>query len=416
MAAPAKKILEEALPPSKGKKTEPSPYQVKKALYDEAKQIKGRQELVQKRLEKMVEHRSEVSEAVFFKVKTDYETQLDEVSGDFRDQCARIEEELEEIYQAKSEQELSLKEHEDVLEEAKFRHKLGEFSNKKFQEVESKEKRDIDKYQDLLKTIGSSIEQYEGILGHSYEPKGLKASEAAPAKEEALEELALASDQVESTNPSIDAPEAKVAKKTAAKPKLKKKESVKDELDAFLESEEDYFSGQEEELEIPEVSEPSELAAEAKADLSHIPEVSRTEPDNSISNILRDIPMEEEEAQGPKPSQTETKVEDQPDFEAAKADMPEASLLLLEGNFDEEEYILEENTSIGRSPSNDMVLKESKISRQHATINYRDGHYVVVDLKSSNGVLINNKKVEEVTLQDGDEVRIGSFKFQFNLL
>ncbi|MCB1215433.1 MAG: FHA domain-containing protein, partial [Deltaproteobacteria bacterium] len=222
----------------------------------------------------------------------------------------------------------------------------------------------------------------------------------------------------EFTNSSISIPglemEAKANKNTAP-------DSVQDELDALLENEEDYFADQEEELEIPEVSEPSAPSLiKETPDLSHIPEVSRSQPDNSISNILRDIPLDEEEelqiqqAQGPKPSETETKVATTPP--SSPQEMPEASLLLLEGNLDDHEYILGENTSIGRSPSNDLVLKEAKISRQHATITYRDGQYTIVDLKSSNGVLVNNKKVEEVTLQDGDEIRMGSFKFQFNLL
>lgn len=94
----------------------------------------------------------------------------------------------------------------------------------------------------------------------------------------------------------------------------------------------------------------------------------------------------------------------------------EASLLLIEGDLDDPEITLSENTSIGRSPSNDIVLKESKVSRQHATIHYRNGQYVLVDLKSSNGVFVNGAKVEEATLNDGDELSIGSFKFQFNLV
>ncbi|MBL7685559.1 MAG: FHA domain-containing protein, partial [Deltaproteobacteria bacterium] len=74
---------------------------------------------------------------------------------------------------------------------------------------------------------------------------------------------------------------------------------------------------------------------------------------------------------------------------------------------------LGENNSLGRSPSNDVVLKEAKVSRQHATINYIRGGYVIVDLKSSNGVYVNGEKVEEHELQDGDEIAIGSYKMKF---
>ena len=90
-----------------------------------------------------------------------------------------------------------------------------------------------------------------------------------------------------------------------------------------------------------------------------------------------------------------------------------AKVVCIEGDVSPAEFELEENTSIGRSPSNDIVLKEPKVSRQHAAINLIDGNYVIVDLKSSNGIHVNGRKVEEVVLEDGDELVIGNSKFTF---
>ncbi len=87
---------------------------------------------------------------------------------------------------------------------------------------------------------------------------------------------------------------------------------------------------------------------------------------------------------------------------------------MLKGDYDEKEILLGENTSIGRSPTNDIVLKEAKVSRQHAAINFMNGNFVVVDLKSSNGVLVNVKRIEEHVLADGDLIQIGSYQFKFS--
>ncbi|HKX13156.1 MAG TPA: FHA domain-containing protein, partial [bacterium] len=185
-------------------------------------------------------------------------------------------------------------------------------------------------------------------------------------------------------------------------------DKLSDELDMFLEGESQYFGEQ-----APAKAPEPVKAAPKSEKISPKQSLSRTEPvEDSISTILRDIPMDDE---GPEAAITKSASEET----GAKIDIrevpAEASMLLIEGDLDESEFILGENTSIGRSPSNDIVLKESKVSRQHAAINYIGGNYVLVDLKSSNGVFVNGKKIEEAALRDGDEVSVGSFKFQFNL-
>ncbi|MHC4840810.1 MAG: FHA domain-containing protein [Planctomycetota bacterium] len=61
-----------------------------------------------------------------------------------------------------------------------------------------------------------------------------------------------------------------------------------------------------------------------------------------------------------------------------------------------------------------QVTDDSSISRQHARI-YRQGVvFLVEDLGSSNGTLLNGKEVSRPTeLRVGDEVEVGSQKFRF---
>ncbi len=72
--------------------------------------------------------------------------------------------------------------------------------------------------------------------------------------------------------------------------------------------------------------------------------------------------------------------------------------------------------SIGRDPSNDLVLSDSMVSRRHAILEQRDDVFVLRDNGSANGTLVNGDKVEsEYTLRDGDLVAIGSARLLFQL-
>lgn len=72
--------------------------------------------------------------------------------------------------------------------------------------------------------------------------------------------------------------------------------------------------------------------------------------------------------------------------------------------------------SIGRDPSNDLVLSDSMVSRRHAILEQRDNIYVLRDNNSSNGTLVNGDKVDaEKTLRDGDLLAIGSSRLLFQL-
>ena len=67
---------------------------------------------------------------------------------------------------------------------------------------------------------------------------------------------------------------------------------------------------------------------------------------------------------------------------------------------------------IGRDPSNDVVLPSPNISRFHAQIQKVGQRYRVEDLRSSNGVFVNDEKVDgSLWLKPNDTVRIGQYRF-----
>ncbi len=65
--------------------------------------------------------------------------------------------------------------------------------------------------------------------------------------------------------------------------------------------------------------------------------------------------------------------------------------------------------TIGRALSNDIVLDDAGLSRQHAAVTYRNGAVWIEDLQSKNGTFVNGRAVRHQTqLRPGDSLRLGS--------
>jgi len=74
------------------------------------------------------------------------------------------------------------------------------------------------------------------------------------------------------------------------------------------------------------------------------------------------------------------------------------------------------SVSIGRDPSNDIVIPKDSISSLHATIDYKNGYYYLEDLRSTNGTRLNDKPLDEnisVRLKSGDKIHFAIYEFRF---
>jgi predicted component of type VI protein secretion system len=67
---------------------------------------------------------------------------------------------------------------------------------------------------------------------------------------------------------------------------------------------------------------------------------------------------------------------------------------------------------LGRHPECDVQIESRKISRRHCCIAQVSEHLVVRDLGSTNGVRINGIRVVEGKLNSGDELTIGTYRYQ----
>jgi SARP family transcriptional regulator, regulator of embCAB operon len=79
-------------------------------------------------------------------------------------------------------------------------------------------------------------------------------------------------------------------------------------------------------------------------------------------------------------------------------------------------YRLQASTRIGRRPDNDIVLDDDDVSRYHAVIIDTGSSFVISDLRSTNGVEVQGRRIRpSATLADGDQVRIGPHEFTFEI-
>jgi adenylate cyclase len=69
--------------------------------------------------------------------------------------------------------------------------------------------------------------------------------------------------------------------------------------------------------------------------------------------------------------------------------------------------LLKQETTIGRSKENDIVLLDQSVSRKHAKITRTDQGYLLSDLGSFNGTLVNEALIESALLKHEDIIKVG---------
>jgi len=85
-----------------------------------------------------------------------------------------------------------------------------------------------------------------------------------------------------------------------------------------------------------------------------------------------------------------------------------ASLFVIQGRDQGKRFELGESVcTVGRDNHNSIQLRDTEISRQHAQFRPLEDGFEVVDLKSSNGVFINSRRVEQQSLKTGDRIQMG---------
>ncbi|MBI4412205.1 MAG: FHA domain-containing protein [Deltaproteobacteria bacterium] len=485
-------------------------FQPNEELIQATARIKSQRDLIKKRCQKMEQSRDKVSKSVFDKVYRDYAMQLDTINKLFNEKKEQLNRELKNFYTLREKQDLDVSRHREILEEARFRHFLDEYSEEQYKEVEEYETREIQHLQSELAQIQSYIKVHEELFDP--EDLGFSSHAAVPQQEMRRPSSPLwTSRQTPQAAQTPQAPQSTVMRPTGAttapfapspvpvKPieewaektplpvgsspparnvvpdkevlapeaRILPSTEPHEDFDLVMPPEEEgYFTG---EGGIPpptsgtspggissgRISQPAAPGLPEQASFATQPETrpspykpqstqeiapkkfsggpqpSSPSAPESIFDILEGIPVESEvSATEPKgrlsgetresaprtgggPAPEVVAATPFPETQGPSSAASQYKLVLIEGDAEPSEFQMKDNVSIGRSPSNDLVLKAARVSRQHAAINKYKDQYIIIDLKSSNGVYVNGRKCDEHTLQDGDQISIGGYKFAF---
>ncbi|HEY4716007.1 MAG TPA: FHA domain-containing protein [bacterium] len=93
-----------------------------------------------------------------------------------------------------------------------------------------------------------------------------------------------------------------------------------------------------------------------------------------------------------------------------------ASLVMIEGESENKRFAMTESPIfIGRDKGMDIFMEDKSLSREHAVIFFYDGRFYIRDLKSTNGTMVNGKRIDQTSLNFRDVVQFGKVAFKFYL-
>ena len=406
-------------PNKSGGKDPLASYKPNEELISQASRIKYQRDLIQTRIQKMATNRAKVSKSVFDKVYRDYMMQLESVTRLLNEKKGSLKKVLEDLYMLREQHQIEAARHKEILEEAHFRQFLDEFSEEQFKEVEEYETREITNLERELAQMNSYIKVHEELFDpqdlqmrqstaevtKTYHPLGETGSHTSTVTVQKNSDQYISWEQKQKMN-QAKAFNIPVVDKTDPGLNLKN-----------LASQGDYFgSNIDLEPEMPEEKPIQKKIQEKKEEQTPLTKESKAAShEDSILDLLDDLPAPEGSETHSQISPPQAPVVSEAPPSAVKPGVKGHKLIFIEtdGDFNQKEFVLKDNISIGRSPSNDLVFQAPKVSRQHAAINKYKDQYIIIDLKSSNGVYVNGKKVEEHNLKEGDAISIGGFKMIF---
>ena len=103
------------------------------------------------------------------------------------------------------------------------------------------------------------------------------------------------------------------------------------------------------------------------------------------------------------------------DNDRYRTDQPQtlSAFLIVDG--DRLITLAQDITTIGRKADNHIIIKHEFVSRHHARIYTRDGHFIIEDLNSTVGTSVNGVRIQSTSLQAGDVISLGGAPIIFGL-
>jgi pSer/pThr/pTyr-binding forkhead associated (FHA) protein len=91
-------------------------------------------------------------------------------------------------------------------------------------------------------------------------------------------------------------------------------------------------------------------------------------------------------------------------------------LVPIDGPQRGELYTLSQQSLVGTDPTCQVVLTDQYMSTKHAEVKVEKGVWIVRDLGSTNGTYVNDQRISQRELVDGDFIRFGQSVTKFKSL
>jgi hypothetical protein len=99
-------------------------------------------------------------------------------------------------------------------------------------------------------------------------------------------------------------------------------------------------------------------------------------------------------------------------FEPVVAKAPTRTLVVTAED-GQELRVGQQPVRIGRGPDNDLVLRDVRVSRQHAAIEPAGNGWVVRDMNSTNGTYLDGRRIDEARISGATEISLGGYRVKF---
>jgi len=347
--------------------------------------IKGEEEILRDRLEKMEVRKEKVTALVYRRVRQDYESRKEALEAESRPLKEKARREYAKLQVLKEKAERAVEEASLEKEELEFRRDLGEFPNEQFEErLNACELRLAERQAEaeaVVETKAKFVSAFhtEAELEGPLPPAPAARPGPAPRTPHPPAPDAGARPRPVPPPPSADATMLESSPRSAGATVLET--TAPPSADATMLEALPPPSADATMLEAPPRS------ADATVLDAGSPKAGRG-PSVSISA----------EAPGP----------------TVVLAMPRLVVLLNEKPG--QEHVLKPGiTVLGRSPKADIQIPHSEVSRKHAELVWEADGFVILDLDSENGVYVNGEKVKKRPLKDGDAIQIGPQKFIFRV-
>jgi hypothetical protein len=337
-------------------------------------ELERRRKELEERLDRAEQERGSVNEEIYSRVRKEYEGALEVVSQELDPLRAELDASHQEWTERLEVVEKRMQEISEKLEEIKFRHRVGEYDQNKFAELDTPLQREISELTGERGSLRDQIGLVEAVR------KG------APARVVAEATVSRSPDSSHGFESFEDAPHPA-------------HDDAMDGSSPFDEPAAPDSLGE-------DLVDPTTWTSELRSDSDR----RRTERRSADRAETKPTTAEKPLSEFADPSAPgSAEIPDDTSVEPKERTSGFPILVITKGPGSGKKLPLMPMTmTLGREHDNNIELKDEDVARYHARIAFEDGRYVLEDLASTSGTFVNDEKVLQATLRHGDKLRVGT--------